>query len=87
MGALKDAPGVISKPLRTYVQVMDAMIILGCKKSKASEYIHRANEKAQQSGVEAYTQGKVNKYIFAEMLGIPIDDVNKVIAYNGEKGR
>ncbi len=61
------------------------MMILGCKKSKASVCIRKANEKAEAAGKMAFTQGKANKYIFAEMYDIPIEEVNKVLDYNSER--
>lgn len=39
MEVLETAPGVMSVPARAYVESADVMILLGCRKSKASDYI------------------------------------------------
>ena len=85
-GSTLDAPGVIGVPTRIYVSVPDVMMIMGCKKSKASVQIREANNKAEQKGMLPFSQGKANKYIFAEMFGVPIDEVNRVLDFNDSKG-
>ncbi|MBO5597608.1 MAG: hypothetical protein J5943_03260 [Oribacterium sp.] len=85
MSALQNAPGVISIPTRIFVRIEDVMMILGCKKTKASECIRKTNAKAESEGKLAFTQGKANKYIFAELFDIPVEEINKVLDYNSER--
>lgn len=85
MSALAEAPGVISVPIRVYVEIADVMIILGCKKSKASDYIKEINDKAKKDGGMAFPAGKANKYLFSEMSKLPIEDINKVLEANDRK--
>ena len=84
-GSTLNAPGVIGIPTRIYVSVSDVMVLMGCKKSKASEQIREANHRAEESGKLPFSQGKANKYIFAEMFGVPIDEVNRVLDFNDRK--
>ncbi len=86
MNALLDAPGVLSAPLKSYVVPEDVQVILGCKRTKAYECIQQVNEKAKEKGIEVFSAGKANKYLFAEMLGVPVEDVNQVIKHNSRKG-
>ena len=79
------APGVISAPVRLYVEVKDVMVLFGCKRSEASNYIREINTKAKKEGGIAFPAGKANKYIFSEMSKLPIEDVNKVLAENDRK--
>ncbi len=85
MGALETAPGVISVPTRAYVKSADVMILLGCRKSKASDYIRKINEKTKKEGGMAFPAGKANKYLFSEMSKLPIEDINKVLEANDRK--
>lgn len=85
MGALTAAPGVMSAPVRVYVEIADVMDLLGCKKSKASDYIKKINDKARENGGMAFPAGKANKYLFSEMSSLPIDDINKVLEMNDRK--
>lgn len=85
MSALAVAPGVISTPARTYVEIADVMVLLGCKKSKAGDYIKKINNKAEEDGGMAFPAGKANKYLFSEMSKLPIEDINKVLEKNDRK--
>lgn len=86
MSGLTTAPGVISAPARAYVESADVMILLGCRKSKASDYIRMINSKAREDGGMAFPAGKANKYLFSEMSKLPIEDINKVLEANDRKG-
>lgn len=79
MEAVAMVPGVI-KVARTYVTVSDVMELLGCKENKAYEKIREINKNAKEKGMLPFPSGKANKYLFSEMSGIPIDDVNAVIS-------
>lgn len=85
MGVLATAPGVISTPARVYVEIADVMVLLGCKKSKAGDYIKKINNKAEEAGGMAFPAGKANKYLFSEMSKLPIEDINKVLENNDRK--
>lgn len=85
MNALAVAQGVISVPERAYVEIADVMVLLGCKKSKASNYIKEINKKVQTDGGIAFPAGKANKYLFSEMSKLPIEDINKVLEANDRK--
>lgn len=85
MGSLAAAPGVLSAPIRTYVEIADVMILLGCQKSKAGNYIKEINSKAIETGGMAFPAGKANKYLFSEMSKLPIEDINKVLEANDRK--
>lgn len=82
MSALTEAPGVISAPVRAYVEIADVMILFGCKRSKASDYIKQINNKVKADGGIAFPAGKANKYLFSEMSRLPIEDINKVLEKN-----
>jgi len=86
MGTLEMAPGVIAVPVRAYVESTDVMILLGCRKSKASDYIRKINERIRKEGGMAFPAGKANKYLFSEMSKLPIEDINKVLEANDRKG-
>ena len=85
MQVLTAAPGVISAPARVYVEIADVMILLGCRRSKASDYIKEINNKARKEGGIAFPAGKANKYLFSEMSKLPIEDINKVLEANDRK--
>lgn len=86
MSVLAEAPGVVSRPARAYVESADVMILLGCKKSKASDYIRKINSRAKQDGGMAFPAGKANKYLFSEMSKLPLEDINRVLEANDRKG-
>lgn len=85
MQALATAPGVVSEPVRLYVETKDIMILLGCEKSKASTYIREINSMVKKEGGIAFPAGKANKYLFSEMARLPVEDINKVLAANDRK--
>ena len=85
MNALATAPGVISMPIRVYVEIEDVMVLLGCKKSKAGDYIKIINNKVKEDGGMPFPAGKANKYLFSEMSKLPIEDINKVLEENDRK--
>ena len=82
MNTLAAAPGVMGSATTTYITVMDAMKLLGCKENKAYQTIRAVNLEAKKKGMFAYGQGKASKYIFSEMYGIPMEVVNAVIDQN-----
>lgn len=86
MVALETAPGVVAAPARSYVESADVMMLLGCRKSKASDYIRKINVKAKEDGGMAFPAGKANKYLFSEMSKLPIEDINRVLQANDRKG-
>lgn len=78
-------PGVIGAPTRVYVEIADVMQLLGCQKSKASDYIKSINKRATEDGGMAFPAGKANKYLFSEMSKLPIEDINEVLEANDRK--
>ena len=85
MQTLETAPGVVAMPVRAYVEIEDVMILLGCQKSKASNYIKTVNSKAKEDGGMAFPAGKANKYLFSEMSKLPIGDINEVLKANDRR--
>ena len=75
----------IAAPIRTYVENKDVMMLLGCKKTKASDYIREVNNKVRKEGGMGLPAGKANKYLFSEMLRLPIEDIDKVLVANDRK--
>ncbi len=67
-------------PLRIYLKIQDVMKILGCGHTKANQYIREVNATAKSRGLLAFTRGKANKYLFADLYGVPIEDINKIIS-------
>lgn len=65
--------------MRTYVDSKDVMEILGCARSYAYRTIREVNEEAKTRNMMPFPDGKANKYIFAEMFGIPSEAVDEVI--------
>ncbi len=86
MSALRTAPGVAAIPIRAYVNCDDVMFLLGCKKSKACEYIKMINEKTKKEGGIPFPSGKANKYLFSELSKLPIEYINNVLQGNDGKG-
>lgn len=80
MGVLATAPGVTMGVTRIYVTAEDVMVLLGCKENKAYEQIREVNRHAMEKGLMSFPSGKANKYLFSELQGIPIEDVNAVIS-------
>lgn len=85
MQRMETAPGVISVPIRLYVEIKDIMTLFGCKKSKASDYIRDINATAKKQGIITFPAGKVNKYLFSRMTDIPIEDINAILVANDRK--
>lgn len=80
MYALTTAPGVVKKSTRIFVTQEDVSILLGCGKSKAYDIVRSVNKSAKENGTQPFPAGKANKYLFAEIYRIPIEEVNKVIS-------
>ena len=79
------APGVLTAPIRLYVETKDVMVLMGCEKSKASAYIKDINDVAKKNGKIAFPAGKANKYLFSKMTDMPIEDINAVLVANDRK--
>lgn len=74
------------KTKRTYITASDVSVLIGCKHTKAYKILRSVNETAVAKGYMPFGQGKANKYIFSEMYGIPIEDVDAAIERgNSEK--
>lgn len=80
METLGTAPGVVRLAARIFVTWEDVMELLGCRKSKAYKIVHEVNECAKKKGNRPFPSGKANKYLFSEIYGIPIEEVNRVIS-------
>ena len=80
METLGAAPGVIGLAARIFITWEDVMELLGCRKSKAYKIVHEVNECAKKKGNSPFPSGKANKYLFSEIYGIPIEEVNRVIS-------
>lgn len=80
MGMLAEAPGVLKQAPKLYVTCQDVEVMLGCARSKAYSIVQETNAYAKSKGMRPFTAGKANKYIFADLYGIPIEDVDKVIS-------
>ena len=79
MSALAEAPGVVRKSTRIFVTQEDVAILLGCGKSKSYDIVRKVNEQAKKKGNHPFPSGKANKYLFADIFDIPIEEVDKVI--------
>lgn len=64
---------------RIYITASDVSVLIGCKHTKAYKIIKAVNDTAVAKGYQPFGQGKANKYIFSEMYGIPIKDVDAAI--------
>ncbi len=84
MQALAEAPGVVRKSTRLFVTQKDVATILGCRKSKAYDIVRDINKAAVKKGKHSWGAGKANKYLFADIFDIPIEEVDRVI--NEEQG-
>lgn len=78
------APGVVKKATKVFVVQADVAEILGCCKSKAYNIVREVNEYAKKNGNLPFPSGRASKYLFAELYGIPIDEVNRVISNRTE---
>lgn len=79
MGELAAAPGVMRCVTRVFVTQEDVAAIFGCGKSMAYRIVREVNASAKKKGYRALPAGKANKYLFAEIYGIPIEEVDRVI--------
>ena len=82
MTPLVSAPGIIQKAPRLFITQEDVARLLGCGKSIAYQTIHEVNEYAKKKGNHPFPAGRANKYLFSDIYGIPIEEVNMVIAMN-----
>lgn len=80
MSTLAAAPGVVRKSTRIFVTQEDVSTLLGCGKSKAYDIVRDVNKSAKKSGNQPFPAGKANKYLFAEIYHIPIEEVDRVIS-------
>ncbi len=79
MGSMATAPGVIRKTTRIFVTQEDVMALFECGKSKAYDIIRDVNKRAKEKGQCPFVTGKASKYLFSELYGIPIEEVDSVI--------
>lgn len=79
METLLTAPGVAKKASRLFITSEDVMRLFGCKQSKAYGIIREVNNYAKQKGNRPLPSGKANKYLFADIYDLPIEEVNRVI--------
>jgi hypothetical protein len=77
---MESTAGVVGKPQRLFVTSSDVMKLLGCKSSYAGSAIKDVNSAAKKDGKHAFPAGKANKYLFSEMFGIPLEDIDKVLS-------
>lgn len=77
MGA--SAPGVMRNATRIFVTQEDVAVLLGCGKSKAYNIVREVNKSAKKKGNHPFPAGKANKYLFSDIYGIPIEEVDRVI--------
>lgn len=80
MGSSATAQGIVKKSTNVFITPEDVSLLMNCKKSKAYAIIRNVNEHAQKKGQLKFPVGKANKYLFAEIYGIPIEDVNRIIS-------
>ncbi len=79
MQNLENAQGVIKRASRLYVNYKDIMTIFECSKSMAYNIMKKVNLRAEEKGECTPPAGKANKYTFARLYGIPIEDVDRII--------
>ncbi len=79
MQTLSEAPGVVRKSTRIFVTQEDVAVLLGCGKSKAYDIVRDVNKAAIKMGKHPFIAGRANKYLFADIFGIPLEDVDRVI--------
>jgi transcription initiation factor TFIIIB Brf1 subunit/transcription initiation factor TFIIB len=69
---------------RIYLTVKDVMILMGCKEDKAYKTMRKINDQSEKEGYMRFDAGKVNKYVFAEKLNIPEEEIERVIQFVSE---
>lgn len=84
MGALATAQGVVKRGTNVFVTQEDVAILMNCKKSKAYDIVRNVNNYAKVKGCSPFPAGKANKYLFAEIYGIPIEDVDRIVSESQE---
>ena len=84
MDEINTTLGTVKRVSRLYVTAKDVVEIMGCKNNKAYETIRNVNQYAKKKGLYPMSQGRANKYLFAEMYGFPQEEVNDVICQNEE---
>lgn len=77
MGA--SAPGVVGNAARIFITQQDVAAIFGCGKSMAYRIVREVNASARKKGYHTFPAGKASKYLFADIYGIPIEEVDRVI--------
>ncbi len=80
MSGLTTAPGVIKKSTRLFITGEDVMRLFGCSKSKAYDIVRGVNKCAKDKGHRPLPAGKANKYLFANIYDLPIEEVDRVIS-------
>ena len=83
MQSLETASGVIKRSTRIFITAKDVEVLMGCKKSKASQIVQKVNKLAKEKGKEPFPSGKANKFLFSDVFSIPMEDVDRVL--NKEK--
>lgn len=72
--------------MRIFVKCSDVMKIMGCSKSQAYNVIKKVNERASEMNTTAFPRGTANKYLFADMYGIPSFAIDQILEENNEYG-
>ena len=76
---LENSQGVIRKVSRVFISPKDIMLLFECSRSKAYKIVHEVNARANEKGELAPPAGKANKYTFARLYAIPIEDIDRII--------
>lgn len=80
MGELAASPGVVKIAARLFVTNEDVMKLFGCGRSKAYRIVQEVNAHAKEMGKRPLPAGKANKYLFSDLYGIPVDEIEKIIS-------
>lgn len=84
MGAAT-APGVIGGTTRIFVTPDDVIALFGCGRSKAYSIVKEVNRYAEQKRGYPMQSGKANKYLFAEMYFVPMEEIDRAIRERREE--
>lgn len=79
MRKLAKAPGVVRKAPRLFITHKDVMEMFECCRTSAYKIIEEVNRYAVTKGHRPMLAGKASKYLFAELYGIPLEEVERVI--------
>lgn len=76
---MENSQGVIKKVSRVFISPKDIMLLFECSKSTAYNIVHEVNAYAKKNGGLVPPAGKANKYTFARLYSIPLEDIDRVI--------